>query len=128
MTSSDLEQQRRGRAGEVEALEHVSLGIVLSAVALDHDGLGGSLFTNEQHALGLFGDALDKEVSADVVDVWNENGQVVRDGVGRVVVVGHALVPVLPLARFIGDELVDRLVARDGRERQATLVREEEVL
>ena len=38
-----LEEEGRGCAGEVEALEHVRFGVVLAAVALDHHSLGRTL-------------------------------------------------------------------------------------
>ena len=88
----------------------MQLRIVLATITLDHDGLGGSLFANEEDALGLFGNALHDEVGSNVVHIRNENGEEVWDGVWWVVEVLYPLVPVLPLSVLVSDEFVDRFV------------------
>ena len=46
-----LEHHGCGSRGEVEALAHVHVGVVLGHVAFDHHGLGGALLTDQQHSL-----------------------------------------------------------------------------
>ena len=88
----------------------MQLRIVFATITLNHDGLGGSLFANEEDALGLLCDTLDDEVGSNVVHIRNENGEEVWDGVWWVVEVLYSLVPVLPLSVLVGDELVNSFV------------------
>lgn len=63
---------------ETAFLKHVAH----SALALshfNHDSLGGSLLSNQQHSLPLLHDGLHQEVRPHVVHVGNQDGGVVRD-------------------------------------------------
>ena len=73
------------------------LRILFGHEAVDHDGLRGSLLSDQQNGLLLLSDRLDQEVSADVVHVGNEDARVLRGYVGRVDVLSHSRVPVHPL-------------------------------
>lgn len=50
----------------------------------NHDGLGGSLLTNQQHRLPLLHYSLYQKVRPHVVHIGDQDGRVVRDVVFRV--------------------------------------------
>ena len=51
--SAHLEHLRSGGAGEIEAFDEVSLGIVFLHVTLDHDGFCRPLFADQQNRFPL---------------------------------------------------------------------------
>ena len=123
-----LEHTGSGGAGEVERFEHVDFWVVLVAVTLNDDGLGRTLFTNQQHCLALFGDGVAEEVHAGVVYVGHQDGQVVGDGVARVDVFRYARLPVLPVTGCLVDHILkDGVLALNLRHGEARLVAPEEV-
>ena len=49
--SSYLKHERRGSRGEVEALAHMFLWVILRHITLNHHSLGSTLFTYQQYSL-----------------------------------------------------------------------------
>lgn len=53
--------------------------IMFTASHFYHDGLGGSLLSDQQHSFPLLHDSLHQEVRPHVVHIGNQDGRVVRN-------------------------------------------------
>ena len=96
VSTTYLEHVRCGGRREVQALPQVNLWVVVTKVPIDHDGLRCALLTDQQNGLGLLGDGVNEELCANVVDIGDKDGTVLRGVVRRVVVLLNPLVPVFP--------------------------------
>ena len=75
----------------------MELGVVARHQPVDHDGFGGTLFTNQQHWFLLFSDGLDEEVCPYVVHIWDEDAAILGRAVRGVVVLLDTRAPMSPL-------------------------------
>lgn len=93
-----LEHERSGGRREVEWLTQMVLWVVFAHVTVDHHSLGGTLLSNQEDSLALFGDGVDEKFCTDIVHHGNKNGAVFWGAVCWVMVRLHFIAPVLPLA------------------------------
>ena len=115
-------EQHWGRCRrEVEGLEEMLLWVVLRGIALDHNSLCSTLFTNEQHCLFLPRYYVHQEGGAHIVHIGYQYGGVLRNLVWGVTVLLYSGRPVYPLPCLLHPILEDGLPRLYWRQVQSSL-------